>query len=235
MGSPDGPAGEWGPIRGSAYEFYATDDEVQRLVAYGLGPAAHQWRLVGVDFGVGAYEIPADELLDHVTRPDGHRRTEFRLCPPSMAPGCATVLGRVPSPGSPWSSRDIEAFGSINGLVGIRLMQEITGPMAAGYSAATLLVTTTVGSHVDGTIREWPDSKRLFDRLKRRLRRDEVGRAIAITPGGAEIVTARGVSPGVAAAVADGFRLYRHRIDLGALTTASRPSRRTAEPVERRP
>src|SRR5512147_1643171 len=108
---------------------------------YGLGAASHDWRLVGVDFAIGPYDFPADELLEHVIRPDGHRRTEFRLWDPLAVPGFDVVLKRVPPPGSPFTNRDVEMIGSVNGFVGIQLMHEIKGPMPAGYSAAALFVT----------------------------------------------------------------------------------------------
>lgn len=105
-------------------------------------------------------------------------------------------------------------IGTVNGLVGIRLMHQLTGPMGSGYSAAALLVTDTVGSRVDGSVREWQDARRMFDRMKRWLRRGEAARAIFMSANGAEAITTRGVSTEVAKAVAGGdLRLYQHRIE----------------------
>lgn len=87
---------EWGPVSRRGYDFYATDEEIQALIVHGLGAATTDWRLVGVDFGIGPYDFPADELGRNVIRPDGQRRTEFRLWDQGTLPGFSEVLGRIP-------------------------------------------------------------------------------------------------------------------------------------------
>jgi hypothetical protein len=165
--------------RGHRFDFFATNEDVQEWLLIALQPAYAPFTLAG--YHTVPFECQITEFMQCRADRDGTIRWNFWICSKMLTP----ELPLQPD-------IRLDKLCSLSGLVGLqhgfmRRVRNPRDPAITRYQAASSIsVVAEVYNQQTGAVRSYPEYKKIFETLRRRIRRSLVYTTITRFADGSE-------------------------------------------------